>query len=288
MTLKKTAAIAVAAVCVAGAAAGCSSSGSKISGGSSGGSSSTGGSSTGGGGQTDLAGYVTKAAGNCSSSSAKMSLNMNISAAGTSTTMTGSGVEDPATKSAQMQISMAIPGAGNLAIQEVVSGKTVYMKSDVFGDKWIKLDLAQLAGNNSLGTATDPCSTLSMLKNVPGTAVTKLGDDTVNGESATHYQVKLDINTLLANSPLKKLVDQLGSAGMPSTIPLDLWIDGQGRPARLVMDLAFTIQGQSIKEDLTIDLHDWGTPVSVTAPDPSQVEDAPQSLLSGLLGSGTT
>ncbi len=58
-------------------------------------------------------------------------------------------------------------------------------------------------------------------------------------------------------------------------IPVEVFLDEQGRPVRTVQTLELTVQGQSLATTTTTDLYDWGVNVDVQAPPADQVVDAP-------------
>jgi hypothetical protein len=86
---------------------------------------------------------------------------------------------------------------------------------------------------------------------------------TVNGVKTTHYKIVVDIAKLPANLPGK---DSLGASGL-STLPLDLYVDDQGRPIRVSED--FKVQGQAVSTNVTVSR--YNQPVTVVAPPASQV-----------------
>ncbi len=93
--------------------------------------------------------------------------------------------------------------------------------------------------------------------------VTPLGEQTINGVKTTHYAVVVDIAKLPADLPGK---DSLVASGL-TTLPLDLYVDDQGRPIQVSED--FKVQGQQVKS--LVNVSDYNKPVTVTAPPASQV-----------------
>jgi hypothetical protein len=89
------------------------------------------------------------------------------------------------------------------------------------------------------------------------------GTATVDGVQTSHYSIVVDIAKLPASLPGK---DELSAGGL-STLPLELYIDDQGRPVQVTESLQ--VQGQSISTDVKVS--DYNKPVSVTAPPASQV-----------------
>ena len=86
---------------------------------------------------------------------------------------------------------------------------------------------------------------------------------------------------------LRQTVEQYREAIGGTDLPVDVWIDEQGRATRTKTTVAFkaseATQGQSGATTTTIDFTDWGTPVSITTPNATEVADGTQ-LLSSFLG----
>jgi hypothetical protein len=154
------------------------------------------------------------------------------------------------------------------------------------GEAWIKINLEQ--AGKSLGVDLNqlmsqanqnPAQMLDMLR--ASGSVEKVGEETVNGESTTHYTASID---------LAKAAEQLGSAGQAMVddliaksgvkqVPVDVWIGDDGLVRRMTMDLSMAQSGQTAAAHVTIDISDYGTPVNVEAPPADQTTD-----LSALVG----
>lgn len=89
------------------------------------------------------------------------------------------------------------------------------------------------------------------------------GSATVDGVQATHYAIVVDISKLPSSVPNH---DELVGSGI-ATLPVDLYVDGKGRPVRFSDQL--TVQGQSVAAQTT--LSEFNQPVTITAPPASQV-----------------
>jgi len=159
------------------------------------------------------------------------------------------------------------------------------------GKSWVRADLEQLgqkAGfdlNQYLNQSSqNPGQILDMLR--ASGSVQEVGSDSVDGVAATHYHATIDLQQAAAQLPTEAqdLVNHLIAAGAPSQIPLDVWI---GNDDGLVHKLTLDEQLQQATVDLTLDISDYGTPVTVTAPPSDQVLDL-NDLLSqaGRLGQG--
>jgi hypothetical protein len=120
-----------------------------------------------------------------------------------------------------------------------------------------------LTGANGLGfgSAPDPSQWLGILDDLAG--VHEEGHERIDGVATTRYGGKFDLRDELAKS----------AAGRKLRVPddgpsdLDVWIDGAGRVRRLVVAIPSRHGPVLIRTDLT----DFGVPVHVTAPSPSEV-----------------
>ena len=197
--------------------------------------------------------------------------------------ISGQGVIDPANKKARITMEMAMPGMGRMQIEEVLDGLTMYMKLDGLGDRlpggkpWIKLDLEKLGDAAGLdmqalmqGSGGDPTQYLQYLEAVKDSK--QMGTERVNGVETTHWRATVDVGKLS-----KDLAKQAGV----DTIPVDAWIDGDGRVRRQVM--AWSQQQGSMA--ITVDFVRFGVPVEVTAPPAAQVTDM-SALAGAALGGG--
>jgi hypothetical protein len=171
-----------------------------------------------------------------------------------------------------LDLKESLPG-GQGTIEVVVVDGTTYAKlppSLNSGDKpWLLVTpdstnqiVQQLA--RSLDTALNSASLGSVgvftraAKSVEGK-----GTDTIEGVETTHYEIVVDVAKLPADTPGK---DALESSGVDE-IPLDLYIDSQGRPVRINEEL--TVQGTKVTTKAT--LSDFNAPVTITAPPSNQV-----------------
>ena len=75
----------------------------------------------------------------------------------------------------------------------------------------------------------------------------------------------------------QQLADQVGT----KTIPVEVFVDADGRLRRLNMDLSMIVQGQRLATEQTVDYYDFGVDVDVDAPPASQVYDLTKQLTSG-------
>jgi hypothetical protein len=118
--------------------------------------------------------------------------------------------------------------------------------------------------NASIGDAQNAASLATPSAFVAAATSIKLdGPDQVDGAAATHYSIVVDVTKLSGAFPgLQTLI----ASGVP-TLPVELWIDAQGRPVKATEH--FTVQGQSVSS--LIGLGKYDAPVHIAAPSPDQV-----------------
>jgi hypothetical protein len=149
------------------------------------------------------------------------------------------------------------------------------------GASWVRLDLekaGQTVGvdvNELIGQASqNPADVLDLLRST-GT-VDEVGSDTIDGVATTEYKATIDLDKAAAQLGSKEqaLVDQLIAQGAPSQIPVNVWIGNDDNLVhQLTMDESVSANGHSGDVQLQLDLSDYGTGVTVTAPPADQVFD---------------
>ena len=89
------------------------------------------------------------------------------------------------------------------------------------------------------------------------------GAEKVGEASTTHYSLTVDVSKMPDTVTGRQA---LISAGI-TTLPIELWVDGKGRPVKMTEQLS--VQGQSVSTVVTLSRFD--EPVTVTAPPADQV-----------------
>jgi hypothetical protein len=226
---------------------------------------------------------------------AKLSMSVSVSdpAAQKSASVTASGVFDESNADLNIDLSglggssgLSLPAAlGSLEVRylqengdPVVYANVPFLGAMLPGGKsWVRVDLEQAgkaAGfdvNQFLNQSSqNPGQILDMLRATG--SVREVGSDTVDGVTATHYTATIDLDKAagLVGQDAKSLVDRLIAAGAPASVPLDVWI---GNDDGLVRKLTVDEQLKQATVDLTLEISDYGTPVSVSAPPSDQVLD---------------
>ena len=92
-------------------------------------------------------------------------------------------------------------------------------------------------------------------------SVEEVGEEEIGGDATTHYRLEVDA---------EKALDATGQAtvpGLPETLEYDVWLDAEDRMRRLTYELTGT--------ELTMDMTEWGEPVTIEAPAKKDLVDAP-------------
>lgn len=239
---------------------------------------------------------------------ARMSLDMDITGLpdGSDVEETSSGLIDMATKTfdLDMQITAVKQHA---SVHMLAVGDVLYMKlSGISGapKDWMKVPASALGASSSvdIGPASDPTQFLNSLKDVADD-VHVVGHDRLHGADTTHYEARLDLLKASSKSGSAKdtedlgaLFQELGSA--MSAIPIEVWIDGDGRLRKMEMVIDFSAllgglgapqqqEGAPPIMTMTLELWDFGVPVHVSPPPAGQVVPYDPHALDGV-GSATT
>lgn len=206
--------------------------------------------------------------------SAKVAMSLAISTSGVEGNLTGEGVVDLKNGRGALTINLGSLG-GSLApggtVETVLDADGIFVKLPGVAPAakpWIKLDLKALASQAGVNTGSlgqlqsaDPSQALQFLKGAVGD-MKKVGSEKVRGAETTHYRGTLDLNKASAEAPaVSTAVSALGTANVPT----DVWIDGDGRMRKMIVSVS---TGKA-----EFEMYDFGTPVDVQEPLPSQVTD---------------
>lgn len=223
----------------------------------------------------------------------KMAMSIAITTAGKTSSITADGTFDHEQGEMTMDLSSALQSAG-------VSGSGAvrlrYLKEDgdlvmylnvpelssriPGGKSWIRLDVSKAgksAGvdiNQLLGQSTqNPGQALDMLRSVG--QIDKVGSETIDGVATTHYKGTIDLAKAAeqAGSTAKLAVERLIAQGAPAELPVEVWVGDDGLVHRMRLNEDLQSSGHSVSAVVTLDLTDFGTGVSVTAPPADDVFD---------------
>lgn len=230
---------------------------------------------------------------------AKVSMDMTMTVAEQSVNMAAEGEMDIDAELVEMTMSMTPTGSTSGTppmddIELVGSGLKVYFRyppeiaGSMPGKKpWAMIDMQALGESqgmdigamSQLGGGNDPSQILQFLSGVSGTVET-VGEEEVRGVNTTHYRADIDLDKAAEQAP-KELRDgvrmsveamkaQLGA----TSLPMDVWIGEDGYVHRMGMKIETGEDApQRFTMDMTMEFYDFGSPVSITVPDASQVYD---------------
>jgi hypothetical protein len=187
-------------------------------------------------------------------------------------TITAAGAETLANGSlTAADITENVPGQGGYRLI-IVNGKTYAQLPPGMnhsGKPWV------LVSTNSadplirtiaatLGQLISSASVTAIPQFAPAaTGVTDQGHEDVAGVPATHYGFTVQVAKLPNTFPAKAVLQQAGLVA----IPVELWIDAEGRPVKITQRLA--VSGQT--SDTTVSITAYNTPVRISAPPANQV-----------------
>ncbi|OEJ26770.1 hypothetical protein AS594_22055 [Streptomyces agglomeratus] len=212
---------------------------------------------------------------------ARMTLTTRTSAQGKSVAAKGQGVIDLSEGDSEMTLS-----AGGQRIEQRVVDGIVYQKlpkaqqAKVPGKKpWVKIDLAKAAQQNGGSSqVNDPAESAGFAKGVTDKDVKKIGTEQIAGTNTTRYRVTVDVDKLArTGDPAKadRLKKQLGP-----TLPMDVWLDDDGRIRRQQMDMHLKAPGGAAadgpqKADVrtVIEFSDFGAELDVEPPAAARTAD---------------
>jgi hypothetical protein len=261
-------------------------------------SSSSTGSQPPGGASSSLAAVQSAYSSTIGKKSAKFALTERVNTGGHALTITGTGLDAFAAK--QLDLTTTIAGQQievreiNQVLYERLPGQ---LSSGLPGHTpWLSINLNSLlkhATGASLsqlesGQQDDPASILSYLKQASANGLRKVGTASIRGVSTTQYTANIDLDKVAAarGGAFAKVIKTEEKVLGSSTYPISLWVDGQGLVRQLSYHLTVSpgaIAGSTgtpghASVSATIQLYDFGTPVSITAPPASQTTDLTKVL----------
>jgi hypothetical protein len=230
---------------------------------------------------------------------ARMSGGVTIEARGQTKTLPLDGALDFETGAFQFTYDMGdlgFPGMTDAKIEARMVDGVMYMNlgelgstAMTHGKSWLKMDFAALGlGKSSAGGLgnANPGGTLDALRGAGD--VETVGTETVRGVETTHYRAMIDPKRAIDQAP-ERLRDQVrkGLETFDGTIPVDVWIDGDGQARKISMEMSNTKAG---KIGMTMEYYDFGVAVNVNAPPADDVFDFSQIMggLRGFAGLGTS
>lgn len=173
---------------------------------------------------------------------------------------------------------------GGAPLKVLMTGDTMYMNMGSTiaqadgGKPWVSMSLSKATGGldfSQMSANMNPAQQLEEL--IASGDLRRVGQETVNGQQSTHYAGTVDPATMMQSPAFVKSLGQHNAQllatsakkmGMTSET-VDVWVNGQGMPARETFSAK--ADGQVVSGQ--IDLSGWGSPVDVTPPPASQTTD---------------
>lgn len=185
-------------------------------------------------------------------------------------------------------LASKLPAAvdADTSAQIVVLGGDLYLSMaglPIGSDQWVELGLG---GSKSLasafgtvGAALENVGTLAKLTGGMHSTVTSLGTQEVNGVSAEGYSTSVDLSSLLSHIPgVSAAISAEVTDALGESLPVEVWAEPHGPVVQLSVDSS-PPAGSTIQSlDVSLDMSNWGEPVTITAPPASETLAVPIKL----------
>lgn len=237
----------------------------------------------------------------------RLTMNMRLTSPALSQalTTTGTGAFNVHDKSGSFSLAMDLGnnprvtqmlGTSTLQMEEVLKWPAIYMKLPPIiasqipgagGKSWMKIDMsraAAAAGSPGLSslmnnpTSSDPSQMLQYLRAVSGN-VSQIGKEQVGGFATTHYSATIDLAKVTNSLPessraaMQQSVNTLTKMLGRSTLPVEVWVDGQNLVRQMKMSYSVNTNGKPTTFDMTIDIPEYGPQPAPVLPPADQVTD---------------
>ena len=186
----------------------------------------------------------------------------------------------------------SLPPGFDEPMQMIVDGQTFYLRMPLLEpitgtSGWLSGNPQDLGPSGDAlglgGTSTSPTAMLETLRGVAGD-VEEVGTEEVRGVETTHYRATIDLDAVLQQVPdaqraeVEAALEQLSAAGR-GTMPVEVWVDGDGLARRMVVALEqLPGMGATGSMRMTMEMFDYGEPVDVQVPDPSEVTPITEAM----------
>ncbi|PFG20828.1 LppX_LprAFG lipoprotein [Serinibacter salmoneus] len=171
-----------------------------------------------------------------------------------------SGVIDYSQDPYTMQMTMAVPGAGEIEMIMLDGG--IYMGlGEAAGGGYVFMSADDPSLDGAFEESTmDPIAQLESFT-AAVESVEEIGAEEVDGVETTHYNVTVD------GASLAETAGQAAGA-MPDTITYDIWLDSEGRTVQMTYDIQ-----EPTAVSTTMTFSDFGEAVTIEAPPADEVVD---------------
>ncbi len=201
-------------------------------------------------------------------SSAKSAhLELDAKMMGQSITMSGDMSIGKTLADTALQMNMSAAGLGQ-DISLIMVDKAIYINQGGPSGKYFRIELDK---GNPLGKVyrqfvgqSDPAGITRAFEGaIEG--FDKVGSERIDGTQTTQYRITVDTRKVLNKTLGDASIPTGPIAGdLPKTMTYDIWVGDQDNlPRRIEYSMAGT--------SMTMELSDWGEPVHITAPPPSQI-----------------
>ena len=226
--------------------------------------------------------------------------------------ISGSGAYDTTHKTGQVTVDLGalsslLAGAAKGAsipktIDVVVANNTVYVHLPALasqvkkGAEWLSFNTKSLPSsvtktvNPSTLAKVNPQKVLAQLTS--SVTVHKIGTATVRGTKTTHYRVVVNAGKVVSILPKAQQATEAKALRQANlkTLNIEVYVDGSGYVRRVTTGVSHLVLQKGSPAagfHLSVDLYDFGTHVSVTAPPASKTVDGSkllQQLIPGTTG----
>ena len=213
-----------------------------------------------------------------------MTLRYGIAGKTVGATMTGEFTRRP--QAGSLTGHIAVPGHP-VTLTERLAGSSLYLRvpgaaQATGGKPWIKISTGGLAAHSSLGglpnASSDPSRFVDYLR-AAGNKIIYDGPATVRGIATKRYHAEINLDRYAAQVPAanralaRHAVADLEAALGSHLMPVDVWLDHQGRVRQMHMSLAQCVAGHRLSMEMTMSFYDFGAQTIPAPPPPSQVHD---------------
>jgi hypothetical protein len=183
----------------------------------------------------------------------------------------------------------AMNDPANFKVKVISKGPKMWMSFPLLGamtgtpsaKPWVGLDAKELgidARQLAASQGADPTAGLDILQGLSQNA-TVVGTETVKGVKTTHYKGTSDFAALAKNLPAKQAADAKKLFGAKQSMPVDVWLDDQGRARRMDFSFSTNQNGVSMTMKTQYYFMKFGEPVTITPPPADQVGTAADNPL---------
>ncbi len=182
---------------------------------------------------------------------------------------------------------------GDWKLDAIVDGDVVYLRFPPLakelpdGKTWVKGNAKELAQSGTSGldqagslSGLDARDVFGFLEGVSG-SIESVGSEDVRGVTTSHYRATLDPAKLATLVPADKReslggIDEAARQAGLDDLPIDVWVDADGRLRKLAIELDATLPGsdESLQASLVVEVYDYGAPLDLELPPADQVADA--------------